>query len=114
LTASSKYILNAWIGADLNISTELTIAAGVLILVISWNNIFAMLINGLGLIKPQLYTSVLAMLGYIPLAVYIAENTHMGTSSVPVAAVIALLPASIALPIQVYNLLHFQRNKLSK
>jgi len=114
LIVFSKYIIDAWIGANINISTGLTIATGVLVLLISWNNIFAMLVNGLGLLRPQLYTSVLVMIVYVPLAIYITENTNMGIMSIPVAAVIGLLPASIALPVQVYKLLQIQRNKLAK
>lgn len=101
----SKKIINIWIGGEVNISSELIFLMGLFILVSVWNNIYAMVVNGIGKIKPQLYTAIVAMFTNIPLSIIFVKYTEFGLSGIVMGTVCSLLFASLVLPIQVHRLL---------
>ena len=90
-----------WIGPEMVVSVPLVITIGVFVLISIWNNIYSMLVNGIGDIKIQLYTAVVAMLLNIPLAVLFVKHFSLGISGIVLATIISLSLAAIALPIQV-------------
>jgi len=100
LAAVARTIIAAWIDTPLTVPDNLIAMMLVLVLITTWNNIFAMFINGTGLIKPQLYTSVFAMILNIPLSIYFVTVLEMGTNGVVLGTVISLLGAAIVLPTQ--------------
>lgn len=105
----SKPIISAWIGQELQISTELIISMGLFVFVSVWNNVFSMLINGIGKIRLQLYTAVVAMLINIPLSIFLAKNTSLGIAGIVVGTACSLLFPAIVLPLQVRSLLRDRR-----
>jgi O-antigen/teichoic acid export membrane protein len=100
-----KPIINIWIGPQMEVSESLVISIGIFILISTWNNIFAMFVNGIGAIRLQLYMSVMAMIINIPLAIYFVRGLSLGLSGVVLATVVSLLMAAVALPIQVYKII---------
>lgn len=94
-------VIAMWIGPEMVISLPLVIAIGVFVLVSTWNNIYAMFINGIGEIKIQLYTAVIAMFLNIPLAIFFVKYVGLGLSGIVLATIVSLLLAAVALPIQV-------------
>lgn len=107
----AKPIIAVWIGHELVVSTSLLMTMGVFVLITTWNNIFAMLVNGVGKIRLQLYTAVAAMLMNIPLSVYFVKHLGMGLSGIVLGTICSLLLAALALPIQV---LHILRSNILK
>ncbi|OIQ89292.1 putative membrane protein EpsK [mine drainage metagenome] len=105
----AKPIISVWIGPDIEVATPLVIAMAIFVTVSSWNNVFAMFVNGTGKIKPQLYTAVAAMFLNIPLAILFAKYFSLGVSGIVLATSVSLLLAAVVLPIQVRNMVHLEK-----
>lgn len=101
----TKPIIAIWIGHEMTVSQPLVISIGLFVLVSTWNNIYAMFVNGVGQIKLQLYTAVIAMIINIPLAILFVKWFGLGLSGVVLATVVSLLLAAVALPIQVNQII---------
>ncbi len=101
----TKPIVAIWIGHEMTVSQPLVISIGLFVLVSTWNNIYAMFVNGIGQIKLQLYTAVIAMVINIPLAILFVKWFGLGLSGVVLATVVSLLLAAVALPIQVNQII---------
>ncbi|MCX7101794.1 MAG: oligosaccharide flippase family protein [Methylobacter sp.] len=98
----ARPVIELWIGKELQVSLPLVIAMGLFVMVSTWNNIYAMLVNGIGKILPQLYTAIIAMLLNIPLALVFTKHFGMGLSGIVLATCVSLLFAAVVLPIQVH------------
>jgi O-antigen/teichoic acid export membrane protein len=103
-----KPIVALWIGHEIAVSFSLISSIGLFVLVSTWNNIYAMFLNGIGKIKLQLYMAVIAMLINIPLAIYFVKCLGLGLSGVVLATVISLLLPAIAVTIQVNQIIRVQ------
>lgn len=99
-----EWIIAIWIPIPIEISKSLVVAVAVFFIVSVWNNIFAMILNGIGKTSGQLYTALAAMLLNIPLAIFFVKVIGMGPSGVIFAAAISLSFSAIFLPIQVFRL----------
>jgi O-antigen/teichoic acid export membrane protein len=104
LAVMAKSIIELWIGSDLTVSSSLIIAMALFVVVSTWNNIFAMIVNGIGKIKLQLYTAVIAMLINIPLSIMLAKQYGLGLSGIVAGTICSLSLAAVALPIQVFRI----------
>ena len=96
----AKSLIALWIGSELHVSMPLVIAVGMFVLVSTWNNIYAMFVNGIGRITIQLYTAVVAMVVNIPLALVFTKCFGLGLSGIVLATCASLLFSAVALPIQ--------------
>lgn len=101
----AKFIIGVWIGGDFEVSRSLVIFVAVFVAVSTWNNVFAIMLNGVGLVKIQLYTALAAMLVNIPLALLLVKGFGMGVGGVVLAASLSLIFSAIFLPIQVFRLI---------
>lgn len=97
----TKPIIALWIGPEMVVSAPLIIVMGGFTLISTWNNIYAMFINGIGDIKIQLYTAIVAMILNIPLSIAFVKYFSLGLIGIVLATIISLSIAAIALPIQV-------------
>lgn len=105
LALLSKPIIKFWIGHEITVSYQMIVVIGLFVLISAWNNIFAILLNGISNIKLQLYTAVVAMSLNIPLSIFFAKHTEFGVSGIVVGTICSLMIASIALPVQVFHLM---------
>jgi O-antigen/teichoic acid export membrane protein len=101
----ARPIIEIWIGKNFIVSYRLIAVMGMFILISCWNNIYAMLVNGIGDIKLRLFTSLFAMLLNIPLSFYLVKYMGLGISGIVLGTICSLMIAAVALPIQVYRLL---------
>lgn len=99
----AKKIILIWIGEDFTVSSGLISVVAIFVLVSIWNNIYAMILNGVGRTNVQLITAVLAMLLNIPLAYILVKVYGLGVSGVVAAATVSLLFSAVALPLQVFR-----------
>jgi O-antigen/teichoic acid export membrane protein len=65
---------------------------------LNWNTINSYVLNGVGKIKLQLYLYIIAVIIFIPLAIFMGKQT--GITGVVYAMCIVLLPGTILHPIQ--------------
>jgi len=98
-------IISVWIGRDFLVSVSLVAFVALFVAVATWNNIFAIMLNGAGIVRVQLYTAVAAMIANIPLALLLVKFFGMGVGGVVLAATLSLLFSAIFLPLQVLRLL---------
>lgn len=98
-------IIGMWIGHDLAISSQLIVVMALFVLISTWNNVYAMFVNGIGKIKLQLYTAIVAMFVNIPLSIFFAKYTELGMSGIVVGTICSLLFAAVSLPLQVNHLI---------
>lgn len=101
----ARPVIAIWIGHEINVSYPLIIAIGLFVLVSTWNNIYAMFVNGIGDIKIQLYTAVIAMFLNVPLSIIFVKYLGLGLSGIVIATIVSLSLAAIALPIQVNRIM---------
>lgn len=105
LAASAKSIIKLWIGPDLKVSSDLIIALALFVAVSTWNNIFAIILNGIGKIKLQLYTAIIAMVVNIPLSIMLVKQYGLGISGIVASTIFSLSLAAVGLPIQVFRII---------
>ncbi|AQT93348.1 oligosaccharide flippase family protein [Pseudomonas azotoformans] len=104
LAILAKFIIGIWIDRAFIVSTPLVICVAGFVAVSTWNNIFAIMLNGAGAVNIQLYTALAAMLLNIPLALLMVKVLGMGVEGVVFAATLSLLFSAVLLPLQVYRL----------
>lgn len=96
----SDFVYGIWIGNEIKIPFDLSIAMGIFMIISNWNNIFAFFLNGVGKIRLQFYYSIFAAVINIPLSVFLAKEMKMGITGVITATIICIGFASIWAPIQ--------------
>ncbi len=101
----APFIIDIWIGKDFPTDLLLTLIIALFTLVSVWNNIFAYLVNGIGEIKIQLYTSLVALIINIPISILIVKQFHTGVYGIVIGTIISLSLFAVAGPIQTYYLL---------
>lgn len=101
----AKPIIALWIGDDLEVSMPIIISMGGFILISTWSNIFAYVVNGIGQIKLQLFSAIIAMIINIPLAIYFTKYLEFGINGIILATCTSLSLFAIIGPIQVYVIL---------
>ena len=104
----TKPIVTIWIGPNIEFAALLAPMMGIYVLIAAWLNIFTMFVNGIGAIKPQLYTLIFGMTMNIPLSFYFVRYMNMGVSGIVLGTIFSLLFAAIVLPIQVYRILRVE------
>ncbi len=93
-------VAEIWVGDAVRVDSRLVICAGIFTIVSVWNNVYAMLSNGIGKIRLQMITALTGMLLNVPLAFAFVKIFNMGIAGIVLANVLCLLIGSIALPVQ--------------
>lgn len=97
-------IIEAWVGKEFLASPALLLSMLLYVLIASWNNIFAMIVNGIGSINIQLYTALIAMILNIPLSLFLSTHTTLQMSGIIIGTAICLAIPGLALTLQVRKL----------
>lgn len=105
LVIFARDIINLWVGPDIKFPSLLLILMGIYTIISVWNNIYAYFINGIGKIKPQLYSSILAAIINIPLSIYFAKHLSLGISGVILGTIFSLSLFAIVGPFQTISIL---------
>jgi O-antigen/teichoic acid export membrane protein len=106
LALSTPYIIKMWIGNDLEVSYQFIFAMAIMTALIMWSNIFAIFVNGIGKLRVQTYTAIIAMVTNIPLSIIFVKYFNLGVSGIVVATIISLLLPAILLPIQALGIIN--------
>jgi O-antigen/teichoic acid export membrane protein len=100
MLALSGPIYKIWIGSTIQIGFGLSLACALYVVLFTWNSIFAYFINGVGRIRLQLYSSVIAAALYVPFSLVLGKSFDLGSSGVVLASCISLGLGAIWAPIQ--------------
>lgn len=102
----SNFAYKVWIGSAVNIPLSLSIGMLLFVVIIMWNNVFVVFINGVGKIRLQFYSALIESLVNIPLSILLAKYFNLGSLGVILATSICLLPGAIWAPIQYYKIIN--------
>lgn len=105
LALIAKQVIGIWIGTYLAVSMPLVASVGLFILISTWNNIYAYFLNGIGRIKLQLYSAVIAMFINIPLAIVFTRYFGFGVEGVILSTCVSLSLFAVVGPLEVYSIL---------
>jgi O-antigen/teichoic acid export membrane protein len=105
-------ILDIWLPASNRVvpSFELVLALSIFVAISIWNNIYSFFLNGLGIVKMQMRTSILGAFLNIPLAIYFVQELHFGLQGVVYAMCASLIMFSFLAPIVTYKF--FERGRI--
>lgn len=103
MIAISSFIYRLWVGSEIIIPVILSITCGIYVTIANWNNIFAYMLNGIGKIRLQLYSSIVSGMLFFPLAYYFGKR--LGITGIMVAMCCCLFISSIWLPVQFWKIL---------
>ena len=106
LLAISKYFYLMWIGDKVHIPFLLSAFMGLYVIIMTWNNIFAYFINGVGKIKLQMYYGIIAMIINIPISIFFAKTLNMGSAGVILGTCASLIIGSFFAPIQSFKIIN--------
>lgn len=105
LIVFARDIINIWVGPEIKFDYLLVVFMGVYVVISVWSNVYAYFVNGIGKIKPQLYSSIIAGIINIPLSVYFAKFLSMGISGVILGTIISLSLFAVIGPMQTHFIL---------
>jgi O-antigen/teichoic acid export membrane protein len=100
-------ILDFWLPKDKQITPNfmLVLSFSFFILISIWNNIYSFFLNGVGIVKMQVRTSVVGAILNIPLAILFVKVFNFGLTGIVLSMSISLFIFSIFGPIETYNFL---------
>ena len=101
----ARDIISIWVGPEIQVPYLLVVFMGIFVVISTWSNIYAYFVNGIGKIKPQMYSAILGALINIPLSVYFAKFLDMGISGVILGTIVSLSLFAIIGPLQTYFVL---------
>jgi O-antigen/teichoic acid export membrane protein len=105
-------ILDVWLPASHRVepSFDLVLALAIFVAISIWNNIYSFFLNGLGIVKMQMRTSVLGAFLNIPLAIYFVKELNLGLQGVVYSMCISLIMFSFLAPIVTYKF--FEKSRI--
>ena len=102
----AKPVIELWIGGELEVSIPLVITMGLLVIFSTWNNIYGLILGGIGKIRfGAIYTIFTALLN-IPLSYFMAVNLGFGVVGIALGTLVSISISSIISPIQVYYFIY--------
>ncbi len=102
---TASYIINIWTSGKVLVSNQMVWVFALYTLISIWNNIYAFFLNGISVIRVQIYTSVAAALLNIPFAFLFVKYFNMGSEGVVLSMAISLSIFAIAGPIQSFKII---------
>lgn len=98
----SDQVYRLWIGDDVTIPFYLSITCGIYVTISNWNNIFAYMLNGIGKIRLQLYSSVISGALFLPLAYFLGNK--LGVIGIIISMSSCLFISSVWSPVQFWKI----------
>lgn len=100
-------IVRIWLGKNTYVYSNLMILLfGAYCSLTAFSAIYVNIINGLGIVKLQLVLALLEAVINIPLSIFFAKYCGMGILGVKFATFVCAVISAVAMPIQVYYILH--------
>lgn len=80
----SNLIYRLWVGPGIYVPVGVSVAMAAYVIIYAWNGIFINFLNGVGIIRLQLYSGVLGMLLNIPMAIWLGRKIGIVGVLIPV------------------------------
>lgn len=105
LALLAKWIIDYWTGSKIMPQVEVILGMAFFSIVVMWNNTFGALLNGVGKLKVQIYSTAVGAMVNIPLSIYFVNRLGMGVDGVIYATILSLCVQAVFLPVAVKKLL---------
>ncbi len=97
-----------WLGDKVEIHLNMVIVCAVYVTIMIWNNIHSTLLNGIGMVRLQLYCSIMSTILCIPMSLWLGHI--WGAAGVVSAITILSLPGILVMYIQIKKILNNTAN----
>jgi Na+-driven multidrug efflux pump len=101
----SEYAYHLWVGDSIKIDFKLSLFMMLYTLIVSFGNIFIMVLNGIGRIRLQMLVNIVLMLVFIPLSYFLAVVLHLGIIGIVLSTIFCSLYGPLIAPLQVRKML---------
>jgi O-antigen/teichoic acid export membrane protein len=95
----SNIVIKYWTSGKIEVSLTLNLIIVLYTLIGIWNTIYAVLLNGIGVIKMQVFTSIFAALLHLPLSYVLVKYASMGSEGVVLSMAISISLFAVLGPI---------------
>lgn len=101
----SNYAYHLWVGDKIQIDFKISLFMMLYTIIISFGNIYIMVLNGIGKIRIQMMVNVIGMLLFIPLSYYLAVVLKTGIVGIIIATIICSIYGTAIAPFEVKRIL---------
>lgn len=105
MALGASYIISVWTSGQVIVTPLMIWIFALYTLISIWNNIYAFFLNGISIIKIQIFTAIAAAILHIPIAFFLVRYLKMGSEGVVLSMAISLSLFAIAGPIQSFKIL---------
>jgi O-antigen/teichoic acid export membrane protein len=110
MLAFAQPIYNLWIGKGIvNIRFTISLLCFMTVISTTFGSIFVHVINGIGAIKIQFYSSLITPIIFIILSMVFIKFFHLGVESILIASIASNLFGIFIAPIQYYQLIYHKK-----
>ncbi len=106
MLACSNWVYRFWVGPEIYIPFNLSLAWVTFVLIFSFQSIFISFINGVGKLRVQLYVAIVNMLLNIPLSILFAKTLGFGIAGVIMGTTVSAVFGLILGPVQYYKIIN--------
>ncbi len=102
----SKLIINLWIGNNLNIDYSLVFSMSLYTIVLIYGNIVTYVLNGTNKVNIQVFTSIMAIIINIPMAIFIVKYFETNVYGIVVGTSITIIITIVIIYINIFKLFY--------
>lgn len=102
----SDWVYDFWVGKNIKISINLSIAMAFYVAMLTFNMVYVYFINGISKIRLQFFTSLITMVINIPLSIFFGKYLGWGTTGVIISTCVCLGYSVILKPIQYFKIIN--------
>ena len=106
LVVITPELIQVWVGDITHLNLKLIFALSMFTLLQTWNNVFAMFLNGINETRLQVRTAIMAAIINIPLSIFFVKYCGMGVDGIVLGSIIALGIFSVFGPYECYKKLY--------
>jgi O-antigen/teichoic acid export membrane protein len=99
-------IYNLWLGENVvNVPFSISLLCYIFISTTLFAYIFVFVINGIGALQIQFYSSIITAVGFVILSLVLIKKFHLGVESILISSIISNLFGFVIAPIQYYQII---------
>lgn len=106
MVISANFIYRIWVGKAIVVPFSLTVLMGFYVIINAFGDIYVNFINGVGKVKLQLYSAILAAALNIPLCIFFAKTLNMGIAGIILATTVCIFYGPLFAPIQYFKIIN--------
>jgi O-antigen/teichoic acid export membrane protein len=105
MLAFAKPIYDLWLGKNtVDIKFHISLLCYIFFSTGMFASIFVAVINGIGALKIQFITSIIASIGFLVISILLIKKFHLGVESILIASIISNVYGYFLAPMQYYNI----------